>query len=78
MSIIILKINNLYGTLNTEGEMLIEPSLDAIKGLANGFLAVSKKGKWGCIDASGDLIIDFIHKNVEEVDLLVKESITGK
>ena len=35
-----------YGIINEEGEMLIKPSLEAIKMLPNGYAAVCKDGKY--------------------------------
>lgn len=53
MSLIIIKIDELYGVINEKGEMLIRPSLEAVKLLANGFAAIRKDGKWGFIDSKG-------------------------
>ena len=63
MSLIILKMNEIYGFINEEGEMLIRPSLEAVKLLPNGFAAIRKDGKWGFIDSKGNKIVDFIYED---------------
>lgn len=61
--------DNLYGYINKEGEVVIEPRFTWAKDFCNGLAAVQTKmeagGKWGFINTSGQIVIDAVYDEVE-------------
>jgi hypothetical protein len=55
----------LYGFVDTKGEWVIPPEYSSTEGFSDGLAAVQKgsgqDGKWGYIDKSGDVAIDFLY-----------------
>ena len=45
------------GVINTKGEYVFEPQFDDFLGYKNGFARVSLGGKWGFIDAHGNIVV---------------------
>lgn len=59
--------NKKYGILVDE-KIVCEPSFDDIKPFSNGLSAVKKGEKWGFINESGELAIDFEYYDVKEFE----------
>ena len=73
------------GFIDRNGEIVIEPQFDAVRGFyGNGLAAVKIKGGWGCIDKTGKIVIPTnyasinIVKNVIFVELYRKWGIVDK
>jgi len=59
------------GLLGTDGELVLEPTYDAIKKFRNGYAKVNNGELWGMIDANGKVIIPVEY---EEVGNIYKEA----
>lgn len=66
MSKIIVKKGDLYGLMNVEGKIVIEPSYENMRGFVNGFAPVCKDDKWGYIDEEGNQIIDYLYEDAKD------------
>ena len=51
--------NNLYGFMDTLGNIILEPEYEATGWWSEGKGAVVKDGKWGYVDINGKMVIDF-------------------
>lgn len=51
-------INGLWGFVDKDGKIVIEPQYQEAKSFSNGLAAVKINGKWGYIDESGELVIE--------------------
>jgi len=62
--------DNLYGYIDKEGKVAIEPRFTWAKDFCNGLAAVQTKmdagGKWGFINTSGEMVIDAVYDEVED------------
>lgn len=48
-----------WGFVNTQGEVLIQPTYEGAKSYSCGLAAVCKDNSWGFIDSAGNLVIDY-------------------
>lgn len=53
----LLKINDKVGIINTEGQFILKPTLDAIKGFKGPYARFENNGKWGIVNSKGKIII---------------------
>jgi hypothetical protein len=51
-------INQKWGFIDSEGDMIIEPRFEDTLGFSNGLAAVEVDGKWGFINTEGEVIIE--------------------
>ena len=62
--------DNLYGYINKEGKVVIDPRFTWAKDFCTGLAAVQTKmdagGKWGFINTAGDIVIDAVYDEVED------------
>ncbi len=66
MNKIIVKKDNLYGIMDENGQVIVEPSYDKMRAFSNGFAAVCKDSRWGYINEEGREVIDLIYKEVND------------
>ena len=52
-----VKINGMWGFVDGQGKIVIEPQYEDAKSFLNGFAAVKKNGLWGYINQDGELVI---------------------
>lgn len=70
-----ISLNNVYGYINNEGKIKIEPQFSFATPFHNGFALVkTKEDKMGVIDQTGKFIIDPIYDSIWEID----ENLWGK
>jgi hypothetical protein len=50
--------NNLWGFINTKGEIVIQPKFTAVRDFKNDIAAVRLEDKWGYIDKSGNYFVN--------------------
>lgn len=55
-----------WGFIDTEGNVVIEPSFSDAHSFSNMFAAVKKDGKWGFINTSGEIVIDCTFEDVKD------------
>ena len=56
---IAVKVDDLWGYLNENGKMVIEPAWEEAQAFSCGLAAVKKSGKWGYIDREGNTVVPF-------------------
>lgn len=55
----VVKLNNLYGHINTAGKTIGKIEYENTSAFGNGLCAVCKNKKWGYIDTTGKIIINY-------------------
>lgn len=53
-----VKIDGLWGFIDKDGTVVIEPKYEDARSFVNGLAAVQYAGQWGYIDSTGKLVID--------------------
>ena len=54
-----VKRGTMWGFINKDGEMIIEPMYEDARSFSNGYAAVKMNGKWGFINTQNELKIDY-------------------
>lgn len=57
--------DGLWGFVDSEGKVVIEPSYEAARSFSNGLAAVRQNGEWGFITPQDELVIDYQFKDVD-------------
>lgn len=52
------KDGDLWGYVNTDGEIIIEPQYETARSFSGGLAAVEKDGRWGFINGEGHVVIE--------------------
>ncbi|NLR90072.1 WG repeat-containing protein [Flammeovirga agarivorans] len=64
----IVKRNNLYGTIDVNGEIILPIEYNGVSKLNNGWMSVKKgpgtAGRWGIFDKTGHQILDFKYEKI--------------
>lgn len=63
-----IMINDKYGKINTEGEIIIQPKYDKLEAYENGLIAACKDCQWGYIDCNDNVIVDFQYEVADSFD----------
>ena len=53
-----VRINDKWGFIDQDGNIVIEPQYENARSFSNGFAAVQLAGKWGFIDQEGKMVIE--------------------
>ena len=61
-------MNDKYGKINTEGEIIIQPKYDKLEAYENGLIAACKDCQWGYIDCNDNVIVDFQYEVADSFD----------
>ncbi|WMI69459.1 WG repeat-containing protein [Mangrovimonas sp. YM274] len=59
------KKDDFVGFINNKGEWVVEPQFDKARAFLNGLAPVMLKNKWGYINTSGELVIDYKFKDAD-------------
>lgn len=73
-------VNNKYGIINSQGEIIIEPIYNYLSSFDdNGLASVDINNKFGCINTKGELVIDSVYDSpFYFTNGLAKVSVDGK
>ena len=63
-----VKIGDLYGFRNADGQIVIDPQFEQAWHFSNGLARVKKNGKWGFIDRTGRTIVEPIFDTAWDFD----------
>lgn len=61
-----VQIDDKWGFINVDGEVVIEPQYDEARSFLNGYAAVKIDGKWGFIDNEGNIVIEPQFKDAKD------------
>lgn len=61
-----VRINDKWGFIDKDGNIVIEPQYEAARSFSNGFAAVQYAGKWGFIDQEGKMVIEPTFDNAKD------------
>lgn len=53
-----VELNGLWGFVDADGAMVVEPQFEQVRDFSDGLAAVELNDKWGFIDKSGTMVID--------------------
>jgi WG containing repeat len=71
-----IKIEEKWGFVNQEGEIVVEPQYDEAFHFSEGLAAVKKDGKFGFINTNGEVVIDYQYGQVDSFKEGVAYTIT--
>ena len=57
--------NGLWGFVDSDGKVVIQPTYEAAKSFSNGLAAVRQNGKWGFITPQNELVINYQFADVD-------------
>jgi hypothetical protein len=60
------KVGALWGVIDIEGNWVIEPSFEFVRGWANDHVRVRKNGKWGIINKQGMYVVPCRFNHIED------------
>jgi hypothetical protein len=60
----------MYGFFDKQGNWIISPQFEGVRGFQNGYAAAKLSKKWGIIDKSGEWVINPVYDGIKDVEVI--------